>query len=56
VEIIDFTAGRYEIQSEPEIQSNEAVFHLCTSKGWVLMEMIPYETKLEDIFRDLTVN
>lgn len=56
VEITDILNGRFEIQSEAEIQSNEAVFHMCASKGWVLTEMIPYETKLEDIFRDLTVN
>ncbi len=56
VEIVDFGSGRFELQSEPEVHSNEAVFHLCASKGWVLTEMIPYETKLEDIFRDLTMN
>lgn len=47
---------RFELQSEENRQANEAVFHLCAKKGWVLTEMIPYETKLEDIFRDLTMN
>ena len=56
VEITDQANGRFEIQGDAEVQSNEAVFHLCAKKGWVLTEMIPYETKLEDIFRDLTVN
>ncbi len=56
VEISDATTNRFEVQSVVDAQANEAVFHLCTSKGWVLTEMIPYETKLEDIFHDLTVN
>ena len=56
VEITQPAHGRFELQSEPSQQANEAVFQLCVSRGWVLTEMIPYETKLEDIFRDLTVN
>jgi ABC-2 type transport system ATP-binding protein len=56
VEITDSAVGRFELQSEPNQQANGAVFYLCVSKGWVLSEMIPYETKLEDIFRDLTIN
>ena len=47
---------RYDIQSKPNTQSNEDIFTLCAKKKWVLMEMIPFETKLEDIFRDLTLN
>ncbi len=56
VDVIDRSTNRFEVQSAPEIQSNEAIFRLCVDKGWILSEMIPFETKLEDIFRDLTVN
>ena len=55
-QMTDLNSGRFEIQSEVELQANESVFNLCVSRGWVLTEMVPYETKLEDIFRDLTVN
>ncbi len=30
------------------------IFHLCVKNKWVLTELIPSETKLEDIFRELT--
>jgi ABC-2 type transport system ATP-binding protein len=38
------------------MHSNESVFKMCVEKGWILTEMIPFETKLEDIFRELTMN
>ena len=55
VDIVGKNENRFEIQSSgPEL--NEAVFRLCVNKNWVLQEMVPIETKLEDIFRDLTLN
>ena len=55
VDIIGKNENRFEIQSKgPEL--NEAVFRLCIKNNWVLQEMVPFETKLEDIFRDLTLN
>ncbi|MBK8503615.1 MAG: ATP-binding cassette domain-containing protein [Saprospiraceae bacterium] len=56
VDILDREKNRFEIQSVAELQSNENVFKLCVEKGWLLTEMIPFETKLEDIFRELTMN
>ena len=56
VDMIDKEALRFEIQSVSDLQSNHSIFKLCVEKGWTLTEMIPFETKLEDIFRDLTVN
>jgi ABC-2 type transport system ATP-binding protein len=32
------------------------IFKLCVDKNWVLTELTSFETKLEDIFRDLTMN
>jgi len=32
------------------------IFKLCVDKNWVLTELTSFETKLEDIFRDLTIN
>ncbi len=56
VDILNAEEGRFEIQSQPELTSNKAIFELCVKKKWILSEMIPFETKLEDIFRDLTMN
>jgi ABC-2 type transport system ATP-binding protein len=44
----------YMIQSKNGQSSKRAVFQLCVQKNWTLMEMTPIETKLEDIFRELT--
>jgi ABC-2 type transport system ATP-binding protein len=32
------------------------IFRICVENKWILTEMTPFETKLEDIFRDLTLN
>ncbi|HBX52745.1 MAG: gliding motility-associated ABC transporter ATP-binding subunit GldA [Bacteroidetes bacterium RIFOXYA12_FULL_35_11] len=46
----------FEIHSKNDATSRKAIFSLCVEKGWFLTEMTPIETKLEDIFRELTVN
>lgn len=46
----------FMIQSRPDTSSRKAVFELCVKNHWVLTEMTPFETKLEDIFRNLTMN
>jgi ABC-2 type transport system ATP-binding protein len=59
VGIVDFMkqdVSAYEIQSKPGISSRKEIFRLCVDKGWTLTEMTPIETKLEDIFRELTMN
>jgi ABC-2 type transport system ATP-binding protein len=59
IEVVDFSKkepGSFEIQSKQNESSRRDIFKLCTSKGWVLTEMTPIETKLEDIFRELTMN
>ena len=55
VSISDHTESKFEIVSKDGMSSNEAVFRMCVDRGYTLMEMIPFETKLEDIFRDLTI-
>ena len=56
VDFLDRESNRFEIQGKPEVTNNKAVFQLCVQNNWVLNEMIPFETRLEDIFRDLTMN
>jgi len=45
-----------EIQSHPGTSSRRAIFSLCVNHGWFLTEMTPVETRLEDVFRELTMN
>ncbi|NJK85573.1 MAG: ATP-binding cassette domain-containing protein [Bacteroidales bacterium] len=59
VEMVDFLSksnGQFEVQSKPETSSRKDVFNLCVSQGWFLTELTLTETKLEDVFRDLTMN
>ena len=55
VDIVNAEQNRFELQSS-EGTLNEDVFKLCVKNNWVLLEMVPFETRLEDIFRDLTLN
>lgn len=56
VDFISVSGNSYEVQSRPELSSRKDIFKLCVDKGWMLTEMTPTETKLEDVFRELTVN
>ncbi len=56
VEVLDAEQGRYALQSAPETPLARTVFQLCVQRQWVATELIPYETRLEDVFRNLTLN
>ncbi|MFO8129313.1 MAG: ATP-binding cassette domain-containing protein [Bacteroidales bacterium] len=59
VQAVDFLSGKpngFEVQSVPEKSARRDIFKLCVDKGWTLTEMAVFETKLEDIFRELTMN
>lgn len=49
----DFT---FYVNSKKEVSSKKEIFEMCVKNKWVLSELTPIETKLEDIFRDLTTN
>jgi len=53
---LDPAKGVLEIQSKTGEFSNRSIFHACVANHLELLEIIPFETKLEDIFRDLTLN
>jgi ABC-2 type transport system ATP-binding protein len=58
VSLVDFTdreMNRFEVHYKGEDVKRE-IFRLCVDKNWVLTELTPFETKLEDIFRELTMN
>jgi len=55
-QVTTIDAERFEIQSKIGQSAKRDVFKLCVEKGWLLTELIPIETRLEDIFRNLTMN
>ncbi|WP_281987016.1 ATP-binding cassette domain-containing protein [Aquimarina aggregata] len=59
VQEADFVNGNhnlFELQSTADQSSRRSIFDLCVQKKWVLTELTPLETKLEDIFRNVTMN
>jgi ABC-2 type transport system ATP-binding protein len=46
----------FEVQSFPGQNSAKPLFDLCAARGWYLEQLTPVETKLEDIFREVTKN
>lgn len=52
----DAELNRFEVHAKPGQSSGRDIFRLCTERQWVLTESIPVETRLEDIFRNLTMN
>jgi ABC-2 type transport system ATP-binding protein len=54
VSALEGKPGFYSIQSKPNMESRKAIFDLCVEKKWYLLEMTGIETRLEDVFRDLT--
>ncbi len=47
---------RFVVNSKENLSSRKEIFNLCVKNNWVLTEMTPIETKLEDVFRELTTN
>jgi ABC-2 type transport system ATP-binding protein len=59
VAVVDFVKesnDSFYVTSKENQNSRKDIFKLCVQKNWVLTEMTPIETKLEDIFRELTTN
>jgi ABC-2 type transport system ATP-binding protein len=48
--------GLFEIQSKDDQSSARDIFRVCVKNKWVITELTPVETKLEDVFRELTMN
>ncbi len=59
VELVDFVENEgalFEVHSNKGQNSAKAIFDLCVKKGWFVTQLTPIETKLEDIFREVTQN
>ena len=57
VGVADFdkeSQNSFIVSSKDDRSVRKDIFNLCVKKNWVLTEMTPIETKLEDIFRELT--
>lgn len=54
VSAIEGKENWFTLHSKPDSSSRKEVFDLCVSKKWYLMEMTGIETRLEDVFRNLT--
>jgi ABC-2 type transport system ATP-binding protein len=54
VKPIEGSENFFLVQSKPEHASRKEVFDLCVKNKWYLMELTGIETKLEDVFRELT--
>jgi ABC-2 type transport system ATP-binding protein len=46
--------GFFIVQSKPELTSRKDIFDLCVKNKWYLLEMTGIETRLEDVFREVT--
>lgn len=46
--------GYFQIHSKTGMPVARDIFRLCVENNWVITEMTPSVTKLEDVFRDLT--
>lgn len=42
------------VDAKPNQPAREQIFKLCVEKNWILLQMTPVHTSLEDIFRQLT--
>ncbi len=56
VDFIDGESDCFEVQSKKDEISAKAIFDLCVKKGWYISQLNPVETKLEDVFREVTMN
>ncbi|HLF35062.1 MAG TPA: ATP-binding cassette domain-containing protein [Cyclobacteriaceae bacterium] len=51
---MDSKPGFYLVQSKPDASSRKAIFDLCVQHKWYLLDITGIETKLEDVFREVT--
>ena len=56
VDIINSAEKRFEVQSKGGMSSAKGIFKMCVANGWILTRLSPIETKLEDVFRELTLS
>ncbi len=55
VDLLEATTSHFQVESKAGMQSRRAIFDLCVQNNWVMMEMVPIERNLEDVFRNVTL-
>lgn len=53
-QILDPDAGTYQLRSQEVLPAKKAIFDHCVNQQWYLLELHSQETRLEDVFRQLT--
>lgn len=48
-------AHSWYVDAKPGMDAREDIFKLCVEKNWVLLQLTPVKSSLEDIFRQLTI-
>lgn len=59
VEMVDFTdkeKSLFEVHSVDQSSPAKEIFDMCVKNSWYITRMTPIETRLEDVFRQLTMN
>jgi ABC-2 type transport system ATP-binding protein len=56
VDIFNSQENIFEVQSKKGMQSAKNIFSICAENGWYIGQLTPVETKLEDVFREVTSN
>ena len=46
----------FEIHVKSGVETAKEIFNICVKNNWYISKLMPMETSLEDIFRDLTAN
>ena len=46
----------FELRCAPESEIEKNIFELCKNNDWYITEMTPIQTRLEDVFRQVTQN
>jgi ABC-2 type transport system ATP-binding protein len=56
VDLLNPDENLFEVQSKKGMASAKEIFSLCSTRGWYIGQLTPVETKLEDVFREVTAN
>jgi ABC-2 type transport system ATP-binding protein len=55
VKSVDERKGVFEVKSKSGESSKKTIFDLCVKNKWYLLEMTSIKSKLEDVFREVTL-
>ncbi len=56
IKVLDLKDLKFEIHSSENTEAKKRIFKLAVENNWIITDLSSIQTKLEDIFRDLTLN